>query len=187
MTNSSTYKHYLLTSSLDWTVKLWSLNHLQRLCSKFWAPHAITFVMSSDLLPTRLSFWPSHQPVTFTCGTWQDRWPNLCIFSLCLLLLLMAQVPMQKTSPLLRPIPVKWRIQRLCTGPCSLEWAVGVGWRFSRCRASIESAFTVRDDFCLGRDSMEHDPALGTAIATNREFISTEATRKWHKGKSWKE
>jgi hypothetical protein len=67
-----------------WNYGLWIT--CSSLCSNFWAPHAITFVTSSGLLPTRLSFWPSHQPrLPVEHGEIDDRTCGYshCVFCCC--------------------------------------------------------------------------------------------------------
>lgn len=75
MTNSTKYKHFLLTSSLDWTVKLWSMNNLQQplfeffspncdyICDVQWSPtHPAVFLTVSST--GRVSLWNMVKSVT---------------------------------------------------------------------------------------------------------------------------
>lgn len=61
MTNSTKYKHLLLTSSLDWTVKLWSMHQLQQPLYEFFSP-TCDYVCDVQWSPT-------HPAVFFTVSS----------------------------------------------------------------------------------------------------------------------
>lgn len=61
MANSTKYKHLLLTSSLDWTVKLWSMHQLQQPLYEFFSP-------TCDYI-CDVQWSPTHPAVFFTVSS----------------------------------------------------------------------------------------------------------------------